>query len=117
MEQKGKRGREGKRARGINDVSVHLSRERKRERATCTLNDKRRPLSTIQCEKWLYAADETIRCAPTTSRYDNIAESFRVCVCAHTRAHDVISCVYSRTAGCYLLLVLLVSSIRFGEGV
>lgn len=46
-------------------------------RATCTLSDKRGPLSTVQCEKWPHAADETIRRAPTTSRYDNIAKSRR----------------------------------------
>lgn len=48
-----------------------------RSRATCTLNDKRRPLSTVQCEKWPHVTDETIRRAPTTPRYDNIAKSFR----------------------------------------
>lgn len=58
--------------RRSSEVSVH-------SRATCTLNDKRRPLSTVQCEKWPHVTDETIRRAPTTSRYDNIAKSFREC--------------------------------------
>jgi len=72
------RGRTGERRNS--EVSVY-------SRATCTLNDKRRPLSTVQCEKWPHVTDETIRRAPTTSRYDNIAKSFRECAriaLAHT---------------------------------
>lgn len=85
------RERERERERRNREVNVH-------SRATCTLNDKRRPLSTVQCEKWPHVTDETIRRAPTTGRYDNIAKSFRECV-LHSRTH-------SRTAGCYLRRLL-----------
>lgn len=85
-------GRTGERRNS--EVSVH-------SRATCTLNDKRRPLSTVQCEKWPHVTDETIRCAPTTPRYDNIAKSFRECAriaLAHAFADGC--------AGCYLRRLL-----------
>lgn len=84
-EKKGRREeKDKKRERENSEISVD-------SRATCTLNDKRRPLSTVQCEKWPHVADETIRRAPTTSRYDNIARSFRECAYrARIRGHQAI---------------------------